>query len=85
VHFHVPLHEVPAEPLEGTQEQLGQTLDVLFGGPAAVTDHVEVETYTWSVLPAERRPKGDAGLIDGLASELRWVADRLIGAGLEAL
>jgi hypothetical protein len=39
----VPLHEPPAAPLEGTHDHLSHTLKVLFGGPAAVTDHVEVE------------------------------------------
>ncbi|AYY14775.1 xylose isomerase [Actinobacteria bacterium YIM 96077] len=85
VHFHVPLHEHPAAPLEGTQDELHETLVTLLGGASAITDHVEVETYTWSVLPPGRRPDGEAGLITGLAGELRWVADRLEQLGMEAL
>ena len=41
--------------------------------------HVEVETYTWSVLPASGRPGGS--LVDGLERELRHVEALLRGAG----
>ena len=85
VHFHVPLHEPPAEPLDGTHDHLKQTLAVLLGGPSAVTDHIEVETYTWSVLPEGRRPEGPEGLVTGIAAELGWARDRLLEIGLEAL
>lgn len=83
VHFHVPIHRRPEPPLESTQDELGETLDALLGGSAAMTDHVEMETYTWSVLPQAQRPGSDAELISGLAAELRWVADRMRRAGLE--
>ncbi|WP_034269801.1 metabolite traffic protein EboE [Haloechinothrix halophila] len=83
VHFHVPIHRQPEPPLESTQDELGATLDALLGGPAALTDHVEMETYTWSVLPAAQRPGSDAELVSGLAAELRWVVDRMRRAGLE--
>jgi sugar phosphate isomerase/epimerase len=85
VHYHVPLHETPTAPLESTREQLEDTLRVLFGGTTAATSHVEVETYTWSGLPEGRRPVGASGLADGLASEVRWIADRLEDLELEAL
>lgn len=83
VHFHVPIHRRPEPPLESTQDELGATLDTLLGGPTALTDHVEMETYTWSVLPEAQRPGSDAELVAGLAAELRWVADRMRRAGLE--
>ena len=83
VHFHVPIHQRPQPPLESTQDALGGTLDALLGGPVALTDHVELETYTWSVLPESQRPGSDAELVSGLAGELRWVANRLRHAGLE--
>jgi sugar phosphate isomerase/epimerase len=85
VHFHVPLHERPAPPLATTADHLAATLRALFGGDHPLTDHVEAETYTWSVLPEERRPADEAGLADGLAAELRWVADHLTAAGLKEL
>jgi hypothetical protein len=84
VHFHVPLHADPRPPLRTTRDELGSTLDVLFGGPAPLTDHVEAETYTWQVLPAADRPHDDASLAAGIAKELDWVRRRLLTAGLLA-
>ena len=81
VHFHVPIHRRPESPLESTQDELGETLDALLGGPAAMTDHVEMETYTWSVLPGGAPADADA-LAAGLAAELAWVHAELVGLGL---
>ena len=79
VHFHMPVHHA-----EGTtQVELTRCLDALIGGSQAVTHHLEVETYTWSVLPDP--PKHDAGLVAGLAKELAWTRDRLLALGLEQL
>lgn len=77
VHFHLPLHADPPAPLSSTRTVLGAALDALLGGPAARTDHVEVETYTWTVLPGDR-----PDLVDGIAAELGWTRDRLLGLGL---
>jgi sugar phosphate isomerase/epimerase len=81
VHFHVPLHADPAPPLTSTRPVLTATLTELFGGPAARTDHVEVETYTWQVLPDA--PADDAGLVAGIAAELEWTRHALGVLGLE--
>ncbi|WP_439382338.1 metabolite traffic protein EboE [Amycolatopsis lexingtonensis] len=81
VHFHVPLHADPAPPLTSTRPVLAATLAELFGGAAARTDHVEVETYTWQVLPDA--PADDAGLVAGIAAELDWTRRSLIELGLE--
>jgi hypothetical protein len=59
-------------------------LEVLVGGAHPRTDHLEVETYTWSVLPPGQRPNDEATLIEGLAAELAWVRDRLLDLGMEA-
>ena len=83
VHFHVPVHADPAPPLRSTRDQLELSLAALFGGPAARADHVEVETYTWNVLPEGERPADDAGLVAGIAAEVAWVRDRLLDLGLE--
>jgi sugar phosphate isomerase/epimerase len=73
VHYHVPLHA----PAGTTADVLTDTLGALFDTPQARTDHVEVETYTWSVLP-------DAvGLVEGIAAELAWTRDRMIAMGLK--
>jgi len=57
-------------------------LAALNGGETAVCDHLEVETYTWSVLPAGQRPAGDAQLAEGIAAELRFTRDELLALGL---
>ncbi|MEV6825356.1 metabolite traffic protein EboE [Amycolatopsis sp. NPDC051102] len=81
VHFHVPLHADPAPPLTSTRPVLAGTLAELFGGATARTDHVEVETYTWQVLPDA--PADDAGLVAGIAAELDWTRRALTTLGLE--
>ncbi|NUT49078.1 MAG: metabolite traffic protein EboE [Saccharothrix sp.] len=69
VHFHVPLHADPPAPLRSTTDVLRQALREV--GPGA---DVEVETYTWSVLPG-----GVEDLAGGIAAELRWAAHNLEG------
>lgn len=76
VHFHVPVHTAE----HTTQTELVETLAALVGGEAPLTRHLEVETYTWSVLSVD-----DEGLIEGLASELEWTRDRLVALGAEVL
>ncbi|RSN74284.1 xylose isomerase [Streptomyces sp. WAC 05379] len=78
VHFHAPLHTQPEPPLRTTSAQLDQVLAGLLGGPSADCAHIEVETYTWSVLP---EPPAD--LPGGIAAELAWARDRLTGLGLK--
>lgn len=81
VHFHVPVHAAPRPPLRNTSDDLTASLGVLLGGPRARVAHLEVETYTWSVLP-EGAPQDDDALAAGLAAELAWVRDALIAIGL---
>ncbi|MFC3448664.1 metabolite traffic protein EboE [Amycolatopsis speibonae] len=67
VHFHMPLHQAPAAPLATTTDVLRTVAAGLPGEP-----HIEVETYTWSVLP-------DAGdLVGGIAAELEWAKANLV-------
>jgi len=85
VHFHVPVHADLEPPLTSTRRHLVDSLGALVGGPHPVTDHVEVETYTWGVLPPHLRPTDDAGLVAGIAGELGWVRERLVDLGLEPM
>jgi len=79
-HFYVPVHH----PGRGTtQRELIELIDALVEGDSPGTTHLEVETYTWTVLPPDERPRDDAGLVAGLARELSWTSDRLVGLGLE--
>ncbi|MEU0772047.1 metabolite traffic protein EboE [Streptomyces albogriseolus] len=88
IHFHTPLHTDPRPPLRSTRTELLAALELLVGGPTARTDHLEVETYTWPVLPSatdrdlvHRTP--DTDLIDGIAAELAWARDSLTRLGLK--
>jgi hypothetical protein len=72
IHFHVPLYREELGPFHGTQAYLGALLDRI-----RLTDyapHLEVETYTWDVLPEEHRA---VGVVDAVARELDWVTARL--------
>jgi sugar phosphate isomerase/epimerase len=83
VHFHVPLGQAPEPPLAATTDDLRHSLDVLVGGETALTDHLEVETYTWTVVPETVRPTDDAALAASIAGELAWLRDTLIDLGLK--
>ncbi|MCA9079898.1 MAG: metabolite traffic protein EboE [Planctomycetaceae bacterium] len=65
IHFHVPVDAEQIGPLRTTRPQLREALQ----GVATLdyAPHLEVETYTWGVLPSGEKPD----LISGLTSELR--------------
>ncbi|MDX2623418.1 metabolite traffic protein EboE [Streptomyces sp. NPDC088922] len=84
-HFHVPLHAPPAPPLTSTLPVLRSVLHRLVGGPAPLTRHLEVETYTWQALPAALRPRTRTQLADGIAAELTLARDLLADLGLKEL
>jgi sugar phosphate isomerase/epimerase len=76
IHFHVPLFREELGPFASTQDYLRGVLALL--RLEAHSPHLEVETYTWDVLPEEYRREDIAAAV---ARELRWVLDQL-GAGL---
>jgi sugar phosphate isomerase/epimerase len=82
VHFHVPLHADPEPPLAATTGVLRAGLDAFVGDGHC--DHLEVETYTWSVLPPSQRPDTPAALAAGIAAEVAYARDVLTGLGLKA-
>ncbi|QES44868.1 xylose isomerase [Streptomyces venezuelae] len=84
-HFHVPLHAAPAAPLTSTLPVLQDVLTRLVGGPAPLTRHLEVETYTWQALPPALRPRGRPQLAEGIAAELSLARDLLTDLGLKEL
>lgn len=73
IHFHVPLHAAPAAPLATTADDCLGALDWLAAHPA-LCPHVEMETYTWEVLPPALRA---ASVEEQLAREYAWTFDRL--------
>jgi hypothetical protein len=83
VHFHVPVHAAPRSPLTSTTDVLDESLRHLVGGPRPLTHHLESETSAWSVLPSA--PRTTHELAEGIAAELAWLRDRLIGLGLEEI
>ncbi|WP_049580322.1 metabolite traffic protein EboE [Streptomyces sp. SBT349] len=85
VHLHVPLHAKPTPPLTSTLPQLTRALTLLVGGEHPLTHHLEVETYTWQVLPPALRPRTPAQLAEGIAAELALARDLLTGLGLKEL
>jgi sugar phosphate isomerase/epimerase len=68
VHFHVPLHAQPDKPLTSTNEVITEVLRAV---PPDRT--VEVETYTWNVLPERHRQD----LVDGITAELAWAHEEI--------
>jgi sugar phosphate isomerase/epimerase len=72
VHFHVPIFLAEIEHFSTTQDFLREILGIHRKDP--VSAHLEVETYTWDVLPEHERRDDVATAI---ARELAWVRDRL--------
>ena len=73
IHFHVPLHADPAPPLNDTRAHVTGTLDALQQDPT-LCKHLEMETYTWEVLPEELRT-GD--VVDQIVKEYQWTLAEL--------
>jgi len=71
IHFHVPVNAESIGPLQTTRHDLKRALREVFLLDYA--PHLEVETYTWHVLPGEERPS----LIDGLTAEMRATRELL--------
>lgn len=72
IHFHVPLHGDIVGSLCGTHADLEALLALHRERP--VCKHLEVETYTWDVLPAALR---SSDVAEDVARELEWVMERL--------
>ncbi|MAE28167.1 MAG: hypothetical protein CMJ87_04170 [Planctomycetes bacterium] len=81
-HFHVPVDLERVGELETTRRQADQLLATLLEDPDAWTTdelHLEIETYTWSVLEGAARGPGE--LVDGLEREYLHVMAGLRAAG----
>ncbi len=78
VHFHVPLHSPAAAWHENTADHVRGILEWLRLNPGRCT-HLEMETYTWEVLPAELKNRT---VVDQLVAEYGWTLARLAERGL---
>lgn len=75
IHFHVPVDAEQLGPLATTRTELKQALSAVAALDYA--PHLEVETYTWEVLPAEASGTARVNLVDGLTRELCATRDLL--------
>ncbi len=74
VHFHVPLHCELSGEFNTTADHVTGLLQLLQGQPQLCT-HLEMETYTWAVLPENLRARD---VVDQLVAEYDWTRQRLV-------
>jgi sugar phosphate isomerase/epimerase len=70
IHYHVPLFTERYGEIGSTQPEVRAALAEL---TPAVSRHLEIETYTWSVLPPDLK----LDIVDSIEREYRWVLSRL--------
>ena len=70
-HFHVPVFTETYGKLYSTQEDIIETLRLWLKDP--FTQHLEVETYTWDVLPKNMQ----TDRVNSIIRELNWVKKTL--------
>ncbi|HEX8609359.1 MAG TPA: xylose isomerase, partial [Pedobacter sp.] len=70
-HFHVPISIQEIGLLESTQSDIVEVLALQKANP--FTNHLEVETYTWEVLPEQLK----FPITQSISKELQWVIDQL--------
>ena len=68
VHFHVPIYSSQLGLVESTQSQIIECFDAL-QSVGSTTEHFEIETYAWNVLP---EPMREDSLANGIAKEFQW-------------
>lgn len=71
IHFHVPVFAAEYDGICSTRQQI----EKVFSLPSlkGITSHLEIETYTWNVLPE----KNHTCLTESIAHEYRWVLSNL--------
>ena len=71
VHFHIPLYAAPTEPLHSTQQHASDAINYLKSN-SGFCSHLEIETYTWGVLPSELQ----IPIEEQIAREYDWVLNQ---------
>jgi hypothetical protein len=69
-HFHVPIFVESYGVLQSTQDDIRAVLRLQ--AERQFTNQLEVETYTWDVLPAELK----ADIVDSIEREMKWVLNQ---------
>ena len=75
IHFHVPVNAESLGPLRTTRHELKQALETV--ARLDYAPHLEVETYTWEVLPADGAASQTMSLVDGLTGEMMGTRELL--------
>ena len=78
IHFHVPLHSQATAVFENTSDHLLGLMDLLAEQPA-MCSHLEMETYTWEVMPPALKNRS---VVEQLVSEYHWTLDQLGRRGI---
>jgi hypothetical protein len=78
VHFHIPLHCRPSEGFSNTNDHILGLLSLLKTRPD-LCSHLEMETYTWAVLP---EPLKTRDVCEQITGEYQWALARLAEHGL---
>jgi len=78
IHFHVPLHCSPTNLFDTTADQLQCAIQFLGASPA-ICSHIEMETYTWEVLPDDMKQRD---VVDQLVGEYDWTLAKLAEQGI---
>ena len=68
-HFHVPIFVESYGVLQSTQDDIREVLRLQ--AERQFTNQLEVETYTWDVLPGELK----LVVVDSIEREMKWVTD----------
>lgn len=66
-HFHVPIFLDTFNHLQSTQDQILKVMEYL--KTEAISKHIEIETYTWNVLPEDLKMDIDKSI----SRELKWL------------
>jgi sugar phosphate isomerase/epimerase len=74
IHFHVPLFTADYDGLGSTQEYVRRVIER--SSLAPFTTHLEIETYTWDVLPGPLK----IDLLESIRREYEWVLSTCRGA-----
>lgn len=70
-HFHVPIFLESFDGLFSTQDHILKVISILREN--IISEHLEVETYTWDVLPNSLKKELSASII----REMNWLRDKL--------
>ncbi|MEO6035367.1 MAG: metabolite traffic protein EboE [Verrucomicrobiota bacterium] len=81
IHFHIPLHSPPTGLFGNTTDHLLGLIDILGENPALCC-HLEMETYTWEVMPPTMKNRS---VVEQLVGEYDWCLKRLAEKGLVTL